>query len=168
MAVLAGDYVAARSFCDMVRLDQRAGQVLTRALERLCHGQIAEIKLDGRAEIGLPDYMAVVEKKTGTLFEVACHLGALVGRLPSAMVKTMRDFGSQLGVTYQLIDDFRDFACSDEELGKEAGKDLVQGIFTLPLILGPSDDAVQLYSGSPGQMRCSPRGSGRRSTEAIS
>ncbi|MEX0800825.1 MAG: polyprenyl synthetase family protein [Dehalococcoidia bacterium] len=145
VAVLAGDYVAARSFCDMVRLSQKGGQVLTRGLERLCQGQIEEIKLDGKADVHLDDYLAVVENKTGTLFEIACHLGALAGKLPPREVEALRLFGSRLGIVYQLIDDYRDFASSDAELGKEPGQDLVRGIVTLPLILGPDNDAVRQY-----------------------
>ena len=69
----------------------------------------------------------------------SCRIGALTGGLARAEVDALTDFGRCFGMVFQIRDDILDVIATDEELGKPAGQDLAEGIYTLPVLLALAD-----------------------------
>jgi heptaprenyl diphosphate synthase len=72
----------------------------------------------------------------------SCRIGALTGGLPRTEVDVLTNFGRCFGVLFQLRDDILDVIATDEELGKPAGQDLAEGIYTLPVLHALRDPAT--------------------------
>jgi octaprenyl-diphosphate synthase len=79
-------------------------------------------------------YIEVITRKTAILISASCQIGAILGEADEEQEEAMRRFGLNLGIAFQLRDDFLDYAGSEEEFGKPVGKDLQEGKITLPLI----------------------------------
>ncbi|HSQ23768.1 MAG TPA: polyprenyl synthetase family protein, partial [Pyrinomonadaceae bacterium] len=79
-------------------------------------------------------YFDVIARKTAFLFSACCEIGALLGGATPTRQQMLRDYGMNLGIAFQLIDDVLDFTSSQDVLGKPAGADLVEGKISLPLI----------------------------------
>ena len=86
------------------------------------------------------DYFDAIAGKTAALMATSCRIGALTGGLPRARrSRPSPTFGRCFGMVFQLRDDVLDVVASDEELGKPAGQDLAEGIYTLPVLLALED-----------------------------
>jgi octaprenyl-diphosphate synthase len=133
-AVLAGDFLFAKSFSMIVESGNLpVFQALTEAATRLAEGEMQQ--LINSSDLGLTEqsYLEIVGKKTATLFAAACRCGALlVDDRPRA--ETLHQFGTELGLAFQLIDDALDYVAVESEFGKTRGHDLAEGKVTLPLI----------------------------------
>ena len=79
-------------------------------------------------------YERSISGKTASLLATACRIGAIVGDLPRPAVEAMTEFGKAYGMAFQVVDDILDIIATDEQLGKPAGNDLVEGIYTMPVI----------------------------------
>jgi geranylgeranyl pyrophosphate synthase len=80
-------------------------------------------------------YFAWVSAKTACLFSTATESGAILSRAPEEAIEAMRDYGHNLGMGFQIVDDVLDFVGEEDELGKPVGSDLREGTMTLPSIL---------------------------------
>jgi heptaprenyl diphosphate synthase len=95
-------------------------------------------------------YLEVISKKTASLLEACCKAGALSGNADASGVKALGEFGLNLGIAFQIVDDILDFQGSADKMGKPKGEDLSRGIITLPVILllkdgkygGPAKDLL--------------------------
>ena len=88
--------------------------------------------------VGLPsrqDYLDRIYGKTAALFAVAAEGAAELGRAPDWAVAPLRDYGLNLGMAFQVVDDILDFTATEAQLGKPVGGDLREGIVTLPVML---------------------------------
>jgi len=80
------------------------------------------------------DYFSIVTHKTASLIEAASHMGAILGGVKQGKEMAMKRFGHNIGIAFQCMDDTLDYIATEEELGKDIGKDLKEGKITLPLI----------------------------------
>ena len=102
----------------------------------VCSGEICQTFARGDAALPIATYRRIIKMKTADLFEVACRLGAMFsGRDDRAYVSACAEFGSRLGIAYQLYDDIADYVGDESKIGKTLGTDLASGKFTLPLLL---------------------------------
>jgi octaprenyl-diphosphate synthase len=103
-------------------------------MRRLVEGEVLQLSFRGTYAATERDYLDVVIGKTGSLFGWAAAAGAwsagLTGRVPEALVQ----FGEDVGIAFQLVDDALDYAADPQLLGKRLGTDLSEGKATLPLI----------------------------------
>ncbi|HJZ78773.1 MAG TPA: polyprenyl synthetase family protein, partial [Pyrinomonadaceae bacterium] len=97
-------------------------------------GELLQLTLLGRTDVSEEQYFDVIARKTAFLFSACCEIGALMGGATPTRQKMLRDYGMNLGVAFQLIDDLLDFTSSAEVLGKPSGADLIEGKVSLPLI----------------------------------
>jgi len=144
-AVLVGDFVYSRAFQMMVAVDSmRVLQVLADATNVIAEGEVMQLMNCHNAEIDEAGYLAVIRCKTAKLFEAATRLGAILGGAAPSQEAAMSDYGMQLGVAFQLIDDVLDYSGDQAVIGKNLGDDLAEGKPTLPLIHA-------IRHGTPGQ-----------------
>lgn len=134
-SVLTGDFLYSRAFQLMVELDSfEVMKVLSDATNRIAEGEVMQLMHAHEPDLSEQDYLEVVDRKTASLFSAGCRLGAvLAGRGPSEC-QAMADFGRQLGVAFQVVDDALDYGQGDDNYGKNLGDDLAEGKTTLPLI----------------------------------
>ena len=80
------------------------------------------------------DYMEVIISKTAVLIAAACRIGGMLGSTTMPEQEALKDFGLNLGIAFQMVDDTLDYTLSREQFGKPVGKDVEEGKITLPLI----------------------------------
>ena len=88
----------------------------------------------GELDLAEEQYINVVRAKTAILMSAACEAGAILGAVTSEQQQALADFGMDLGIAFQLMDDTLDYIATEEEFGKSIGHDLEEGKITLPLI----------------------------------
>src|SRR5436305_13651028 len=109
--------------------------ILTAVTRRMTEGELLQLTLLGRTDISEEQYFDVIARKTAYLFSACCEIGSLLGRATPAQQTMLRDYGMNLGVAFQLIDDLLDFTSSQDILCKPAGSDLIEGKVAVPFIL---------------------------------
>jgi heptaprenyl diphosphate synthase len=146
VAIVAGDFLLARSAEIAAALGTEIAALLANTLAHLCQGQVTEVRSAFSTERTEDDYMRTIEGKTAALMSTSCRIGALTAGLPRAEVDVLTKFGRCFGILFQLRDDILDVVATDEELGKPAGQDLAEGIYTLPVLraLADPDTAPEL------------------------
>ncbi|HEX3566900.1 MAG TPA: polyprenyl synthetase family protein [Acidimicrobiales bacterium] len=142
VAIVAGDFLLARSAEIAAGLGTEIAGLLAATLGRLCQGQVAEVRSAFQVSRTRQDYTEAISGKTASLMSTSCRIGALTGELPVGEVDALTDFGRYFGMIFQVRDDVLDVIGSEAELGKPAGQDLAEGIYTLPVILALSDPDI--------------------------
>ena len=135
VAVLAGDFLFA---CGSALGAEASGEVpgiLARAIAEVCEGQILETGTLGDPGRPVSGYIEVIERKTAALFRAACELGATTSGAPRAMRAALMDFGLNLGLAFQIVDDLLDLVGDPDVTGKRLGTDLREGVFTVPVLI---------------------------------
>jgi heptaprenyl diphosphate synthase len=133
-AILAGDFLLARASEIAAGLGTEVAGLLAATIARLCEGQVRELQDAynvGRTEA---DYLASIEGKTAALFASSCRIGGIVAGFDRDRIDGLTRFGRAYGMSFQVIDDVLDVVASSEQLGKPAGHDLVEGVYTLPTL----------------------------------
>src|SRR6266849_5519447 len=135
-AVLMGDWLYMSAFeTSLAERSLPILDILTAVTRKMTEGELLQLTLLGRTDISEEQYFDVIARKTAYLFSACCEIGALLGGANCETQNNLRDYGMNLGVAFQLIDDLLDFTGSDEILGKPSGADLLEGKVSLPLIL---------------------------------
>lgn len=133
VAIVAGDFLLARSAEIAASLGQEVAGLLAATLARLCQGQVAEVRAAYQIDRDEKDYLGAIANKTAALMSTACRVGALTAGLDRAIVDELTAFGESFGMVFQIRDDVLDVIATEEELGKTPGQDLAEGIYTLPV-----------------------------------
>ncbi|WP_334143924.1 polyprenyl synthetase family protein [Rhabdothermincola sp.] len=133
-AILAGDYLLAKASEIAASLGTEVAGLLASTIGRLCEGQVLELQHTFDVARTETAYLASIEGKTASLLATACRVGGLVAGLPRDDVEHLTSFGRDFGMAFQIVDDVLDVVATDEELGKPAGHDLLEGVYTLPVI----------------------------------
>src|SRR5205809_6190907 len=134
-AVLMGDWLYMSAFeTSLAERSLPILDILTAVTRKMTEGELLQLTLLGRTDVSEEQYFDVIARKTAYLFSACCEIGSLLGRATPAQQTMLRDYGMNLGVAFQLIDDLLDFTSSQDVLGKPAGADLVEGKVSLPLI----------------------------------
>ena len=134
-AILVGDFVYSRAFQVMVQIGQmRVMEIMADATNTIAEGEVLQLINSGNADITEKQYLDVINRKTGKLFEAGATIGAVLGNQSKLIESSLTDYGRNLGIAFQLIDDVLDYSSSFETIGKDVGDDLAEGKPTLPLI----------------------------------
>ncbi|MEW6522391.1 MAG: polyprenyl synthetase family protein [Bacillota bacterium] len=145
-AILLGDYLFARAFELLASLDQpELVRGMARVVHRICQGEIQQLDDQGCFAISEAHYYQRISAKTAVFIAECCRAGAVLGGAGDAGAKALEDYGSNVGLAYQIVDDVLDFLPAGDDLGKPVGHDLRAGIATLPLILacqGPAGGEI--------------------------
>ena len=99
----------------------------TKGLLEVCNGQSIDKDFETATNVSLSEYIDMIKKKTASLLETCCRIGALLGGGNNEQVKAISSFGNNLGIAFQIQDDLLDIIGSEKELGKKIGGDLIEG-----------------------------------------
>ena len=133
-AILAGDFLLARASELAAGLGVEVAALLAATIGRLCEGQLLELQYAGNLDRTEDAYLRSIDGKTAALLAAACRIGALVAEAPESHVEALTTFGRSYGMAFQLVDDVLDLVATEEQLGKPAGHDLEEGVYTLPVL----------------------------------
>jgi heptaprenyl diphosphate synthase len=142
VAILAGDFLLARASEIAASLGTEVATLLAATIGRLCEGQVGELQTAFSVDRTEAAYLRSIGGKTASLLATACRIGALTGGLGRAEVEALTRFGQAVGMVFQIRDDILDVVGTDAELGKPAGNDLVEGVYTLPVIRALADPTL--------------------------
>src|SRR5438105_216453 len=129
--VLAGDWLYMQAF--KIAVEERNFRVLdalTELTQQMVEGELLQIEKLGRL-ISLEEYFDLIDRKTACLFSVCVRLGAILAGAGEADEKHLGDYGHNLGMAFQIVDDVLDLTASEEVLGKPVGSDLREGKVTM-------------------------------------
>jgi len=135
-SVLVGDFLFSRAFQLMAKYgNMEILQLLSDTSVIISEGEILELSNDKNPTINEDVYLEVINGKTASLFSAACQVGAMTAKASQEKIDAIKTFGTNFGMSFQLIDDAIDYYSSSDILGKNVGDDFKQGKITLPLIL---------------------------------
>lgn len=134
--ILVGDYLFARA-ADLAAATESVPvvSIFARTLMTICSGELKQVFDQGAWPRTKEDYYESTYSKTASLFAASTEAGALLSGASGPTVQALRDYGHNLGMAFQIVDDILDFTGEEKELGKPIGSDLRQGTITLPLLL---------------------------------
>ena len=135
-AVLLGDYLFAKAGALAAATENlRVVKLFSQTLMVISSGELAQAYSAFNLEQGRQHYFRRVSSKTASLFSLATGSGAILSQAPEQSIEVLREYGHNLGIAFQIVDDILDFVGTEEELGKPVGSDLTQGTLTLPAML---------------------------------
>ncbi len=134
-AVLEGDFLYLKS--SSLAIEAQSLPFLKRftdAAATMTEGQILELIRTDDWNISKEEYFEIITAKTAALLSATCACGAVIAGAEKRAVESLGEFGLNLGIAFQLVDDLLDYSSSEQVMGKPVGKDLQEGKITLPLI----------------------------------
>ncbi|MGX4600995.1 polyprenyl synthetase family protein [Faecalimicrobium sp. JNUCC 81] len=136
-AVYIGDYLFCLCFRILATTSsiERGIDVDTKVMSRICMGEIEQLNSRYDKDVSVKDYLKRISGKTAELFSLSLYIGAAESLCDKKMCRLFWNIGHNIGMAFQILDDILDYTATDEEIGKKSGKDLEDGIYTLPLIL---------------------------------
>jgi len=139
VAILAGDFLLARASSLAASLGADVAALLAATIGELCRGQVLELQHLFDVDRSEDVYESTIEGKTAALFATSCRIGGMVANVDEATLDALTRFGLHLGMCFQVVDDVLDLTATEEALGKPAGQDLLEGVYTLPVIYALRD-----------------------------
>ena len=109
--------------------------ILARASSVIAEGEVMQLRSANNLGTTEADYLAVVTAKTAALFAASAEAGGALAAAPRPIVETLRDYGLNLGIAFQLTDDTLDYLGGEQQMGKAVGDDFREAKVTLPVIL---------------------------------
>ena len=156
-AILAGDFLLARASEIAASLGTEVAGLLANTIGRLCEGQIEELRFTYNTARPVESYLLSIEGKTASLYGTAARIGGLVAGHERSIVESLTEYGTAYGMVFQIVDDILDITSTDAALGKPAGHDMVEGVYTLPVMYtmasGHKGDELRAMLGRPLKRR---------------
>ena len=150
VAILAGDYLLAQASGLAASLGADVAALLAATIGELCRGQVLELQYLYDTDRSEDSYLSAIEGKTATLMATSCRVGGMVSNVSADTLDALTQFGHHLGMCFQVVDDVLDITRTEAELGKPAGNDVHEGVYTLPVIYAlqsPNGPALQALLG---------------------
>jgi heptaprenyl diphosphate synthase len=133
-AILAGDFLLSRASEIAASLGTEIAGLLARTIGWLCEGQIEELRHTYNVERTEESYLTSIHGKTASLYGTAGRIGSIVAGHDRPIVDAVTTYGNAYGMVFQIVDDILDITATDAQLGKPAGHDMVEGVYTLPVL----------------------------------
>ncbi|SIS64995.1 polyprenyl synthetase family protein [Phaeovulum vinaykumarii] len=134
-SVLCGDYLFARSFQLMTETgNMRVLEILSNASATISEGEVLQLTAARDLATTEEIYLKVVRGKTAALFSAATEVGAVIAGASDEQVRALYTYGDALGVAFQIVDDYLDYAGAADVIGKNTGDDFRERKLTLPVI----------------------------------
>lgn len=136
VTVLLGDYLYIRSMALALKqgsLD--VARVLCDATQKMIEGELFQLTKSGDTGITEDEHFDIIRLKTAHLFSACAEIGGMLGTTAPEQITALREYGFNLGIAFQIVDDVLDYTADQTALGKPIGGDLREGKVTLPVIL---------------------------------
>jgi heptaprenyl diphosphate synthase len=133
-AILAGDYLLAKASEIAAGLGTEVAALLARTIGQLCEGQILELRHTYNVARPIDAYLSSIDGKTASLYSTAARIGGIVAGHERPVIDALTAYGTAYGMVFQIVDDVLDLTATDEQLGKPAGHDMEEGVYTLPVL----------------------------------
>jgi len=137
-SVLVGDFLYSRAFQLILNLENIPAKeilaCLATATNLITEGEVLQLANRHNPDIAINDYLTILEYKTGKLFALAAQIGSILAGTSVSLQQAATEYGTRLGIAFQLIDDVLDYQANPQKTGKNVGDDLIEGSPTLPLI----------------------------------
>ncbi|WP_042275848.1 polyprenyl synthetase family protein [[Clostridium] dakarense] len=145
-AVYIGDYLFCLCFRILATTSsiERGIDVDTKVMSRICMGEIEQLNSRYDKDVSVKDYLKRISGKTAELFSLSLYIGAAESLCDKKTCRLFWNIGHNIGMAFQILDDILDYTATDEEIGKKSGKDLEDGIYTLPLILAMKNNHKEI------------------------
>ncbi len=135
VTVLAGDFLYIKSMAMALTQDSLdVVRLLCDVTLRMIEGEIYQLTKNGVVELNEDEHFEIIRRKTAFLFAGCAQIGGMLGQAGEARELELREYGFNLGIMFQLVDDLLDFTGESETIGKPIGGDLREGKITLPVI----------------------------------
>jgi octaprenyl-diphosphate synthase len=134
-AVLVGDFLFSKS--SRILVDQKHIEflkILADTATEMTEGQMLELINTHNWNISRNEYIGIITSKTAALISAACAGGGIIAGAEKDNIQSLKNFGLNAGIAFQIVDDIFDYTSTVEKSGKPIGKDLREGKITLPLI----------------------------------
>jgi octaprenyl-diphosphate synthase len=136
ITVLLGDYLYIRSMAMALTQDTlEVVRLLCDVTLRMIEGELYQLTKQGDATITEEEHLEIIRRKTAFLFSGCAEIGGLLGKCTPEQQTALREYGFNLGIAFQIVDDVLDYTADETALGKPLGGDLREGKVTLPVIL---------------------------------
>ena len=134
-SVLVGDFLYSRAFQMLVGVGNLdVMQTIADTTNAISEGEVQQLANARNSNISEDVYKKVIFKKTAILFDAAAKIGAIIAEPKTGHIESLSNYGKNIGMAFQLMDDVLDYNGDSENLGKNIGDDLAEGKMTLPLI----------------------------------
>ena len=134
-SVLVGDFLYSRAFEMMVAVDRMAiMRIMAATTNRISEGEVLQLLNTHSPTVSETEYLETITRKTAKLFESSAQIGALLANAAPATESALAEFGLNIGISFQIVDDALDYRPGTDNIGKNTGDDLADGKMTLPLI----------------------------------
>jgi octaprenyl-diphosphate synthase len=135
ITVLLGDYLYIKSMAMALTQDSLdIVRLLCDVTLRMIEGELYQLTKTGDVDITEDEHFEIIRRKTAYLFGGCAEIGGLLGGVSKERQHALREFGFNLGVAFQVVDDLLDYTAEESALGKPVGGDLREGKVTLPII----------------------------------
>jgi octaprenyl-diphosphate synthase len=135
-SVLVGDFLFSRAFELMVEDGSlKVLKILSSASAVIAEGEVDQLTAQRRIETGEDHYLEIIAAKTAALFAAACRIAPVVAEAGEEAEDALDNYGRNLGIAFQLVDDAIDYSSDSATMGKGVGDDFRDGKMTLPVIL---------------------------------
>ena len=135
ITVLLGDYLYIKSMSMALTYDTLdVVRLLCDVTLKMIEGELYQLTKNGDADITEEEHFDIIRRKTAYLFGGSAEIGGLLGKVTAERQQALREYGFNLGIAFQIVDDLLDFTGDTEAVGKPIGSDLREGKVTLPLI----------------------------------
>ena len=135
-SVLVGDFLFSRAFQLMVAGGSlEVLRILSDAAATISQGEVKQLTTANNLDTSMDDYIEVVSAKTAALFAAACEIGPVIAEQDSETQESLRLYGLNLGIAFQIVDDVLDYNADHAKLGKTIGDDFREGKMTAPILL---------------------------------
>jgi heptaprenyl diphosphate synthase len=135
-SLVAGDFLFCRAFELCGRFEERLVRTAAQACIQLTEGEVMEGRMRHNAAATIDDYIAVITRKTASLFAAGGKVAADLAGADPKTIAAMDALGLAIGLAFQMVDDLLDVLGPEEKIGKPVGSDLRAGIISLPVVLG--------------------------------
>ncbi len=137
--LVTGDFLFIKAFEFAGKFDETVVQWTADACTRLTEGEMLQSSFNRNRTVTFEDYLRIIKRKTASLFQTGAQLGAYMADGGDESIRQMKEYGLNLGMAFQMIDDVLDVIGHKELLGKPIGMDLRDGNPSLPIVLSVNE-----------------------------
>lgn len=135
IAVYTGDYLFSKAFMLVSKIDNGNKILhLSKFIKAICEGEIEQHTSKFDMNISTATYLKRIKYKTALLFALCCQIGAETAKCSKQITGNLRRYGMALGTAFQIRDDLLDITSEGSVIGKPAGNDILEGVYTIPLL----------------------------------